>query len=566
MTHGAFPVPEAAFAQHAIVLGKTGSGKSSVLRVVAEHKLRRQQPVCVIDPKGDWWGLKSSADGKSPGFPVVIFGGEHADIPINSMAGAQIAELYATGNRPCIVDLGGWTVADRTRFFIDFSQALFKLTRGPRWLIIDEVHNFAPQGKIHDPQAGRMLHWANRIITEGRGKGITVLSASQRPQKVHKDFVTSNETLIAMRVIHPLDRNAIKEWIDGSPDRDKGKEVLESLASMKRGEGWVWSPEIGFGPKHIAFPLFETFDSFAAPKNEADRHPKGWADVDLEEVKTKLADVVKDAEANDPKLLQARIRELERQVAQKVPEVDPRAMAEAEQRGYERGRQDGYHDGRADVIAAISHVSHRLAELVDDVKQKREAHYANAQTAPHFRSAASNQVEKPEVRARAPRPAASGSGDPSLGNTGKRRILIALAQNPEGLTGTKLSLLTGISQGGGTWRTYMGELRGAGWIEGDRSRLLITDAGLRALGEYEPLPEGTALLDYWRNRLGDTGMRRVFDTLVDAYPRALPQAEVARRSSIELGGGTWRTYVGKLRGLELVTGRGELKASEDLFG
>lgn len=43
--------------------------------------------------------------------------------------------------------------------------------------------------------------------------------------------------------------------------------------------------EIGFGPKHIAFPMFETFDSFAAPKTEADRHPKGWADVNLDEVR-----------------------------------------------------------------------------------------------------------------------------------------------------------------------------------------------------------------------------------------------------------------------------------------
>jgi hypothetical protein len=54
-----------------------------------------------------------------------------------------VAELVATGNRPCIIDVGGWTVGDRTRFFVDFAQALFRHTRGPRWLCIDEVHNFA---------------------------------------------------------------------------------------------------------------------------------------------------------------------------------------------------------------------------------------------------------------------------------------------------------------------------------------------------------------------------------------------------------------------------------------
>jgi len=69
------------------------------------------------------------------------------------------------------IDLGGWMPGDRTRFFIDFASTLFRQTRGARWLVIDEVHNFAPQGKVMDPDAGKMLHWANRIITEGRGKG-----------------------------------------------------------------------------------------------------------------------------------------------------------------------------------------------------------------------------------------------------------------------------------------------------------------------------------------------------------------------------------------------------------
>lgn len=149
MTH---PIPAAALSQHTIVLGKTGAGKSSVLRLLVESQLAKQLPVCILDPKGDWWGIKSSADGKEAGYPLVIFGGEHADVPINAHAGAQVAELYATGNRPCLIDLGGWMPGDRTRFFIDFASTLFRQTRGPRWLVIDEVHNFAPQGKVMDPE------------------------------------------------------------------------------------------------------------------------------------------------------------------------------------------------------------------------------------------------------------------------------------------------------------------------------------------------------------------------------------------------------------------------------
>jgi len=90
-------LPSAALAQHVIGLGKTGSGKSSKMRLIVEGLLDDKKPVTIIDPKGDWWGIKSSASGKRAGYPVVIFGGEHADVPLNAHAGAHVAELVSTG-------------------------------------------------------------------------------------------------------------------------------------------------------------------------------------------------------------------------------------------------------------------------------------------------------------------------------------------------------------------------------------------------------------------------------------------------------------------------------------
>jgi uncharacterized protein len=309
-----FSIPDAAFTQHAIALGKTRSGKSSKLRLVVERLLDEQKPVCIVDPKGDWWGLKSSADGKKAGYPVIIFGGKHADVPVNEHSGAHVAELVATGNRPCIIDLGGWRVGARTRFFIDFAEAFFIHTRGTRWLAIDECHNFVPKGKVFSPDVGEMLHWGNRLASEGQGKGIILLSASQRPQKVHNDYLTSHETLIACRVVHKADRDAIKDWIDGCGDPVVGKEMIGALAAMKRTEAWVWSPEIGFGPERITFPMFSTYDSFKPQAGDGPVALKGWAAVDLEDVKTKLATVVEEAKANDPAALKAEIGKLKAEI------------------------------------------------------------------------------------------------------------------------------------------------------------------------------------------------------------------------------------------------------------
>jgi len=117
-------------------------------------------------------------------------------------------------------------------------------------------------------------------------KGLAMIVASQRPQKVHNDTLTSAETLIAMRVLHPSDRGAVADWIKGCGDAG-GDEVLSSLAQMDRGEGWVWSPEIGFGPKRVKFPMFATYDSFKAQTVSAGSL-RGWAEVDLEEVRAKF--------------------------------------------------------------------------------------------------------------------------------------------------------------------------------------------------------------------------------------------------------------------------------------
>lgn len=549
-------IPAAARRHNLIALGKTRSGKSSKLRVLVEGLLDAAAPVCILDPKGDWWGLKSSADGKSAGYPIVIFGGEHADVPINEHSGAHVAEIIATGNRPALIDLGGWMVGARTRFFVDFAATFFRLSRGARHLVIDEVHNFAPQGRIMDPDAGKMLHWANRLASEGSGKGITLFAASQRPQKVHKDFVTSCETLVACKVIHKLDRDAIKDWIDGCADASKGREVIADLAQLKKPEAWVWCPEVDFGPKRIEFPMFRTYDSFKPQPADAGKL-KGWAEVDLDEVKAKLVSVVKEADANDPRKLRARIAELERAAARPTP-----AVASA----------PSYPDQRAEVAELRQSVRDRdriVAHLNSQIGRIAALANLGGQEIPPLPPATA-VVPRP-APAPAPRPRAASNGhaygnrDPIIGNSGKARIMIALAQNQGRMTQRRLSLLSGLSARSGTWSTYLSELRSAGFIEGSDD-IRATDAGIAALGDYEPLPTGEELIAYWQRRLGNSGKRAIFDALVLAYPRALTTDEAAQSSGLSPKSGTWSTYLSELRGLELISGRGELKASEELFG
>ena len=110
----------------------------------------------------------------------------------------------------------------------------------------------------------------------------------------------------------------------------------------------------------------------------------------------------------------------------------------------------------------------------------------------------------------------------------------------------------------------LGALRSRGLIQGNGDRLAITQAGIEVLGPWEPLPTGPALIDYWRGRLGKAE-RLILEALTQAFPDALSKEEVAARAGYEANGGGFNNALGCLRTLELVQGRGELRASESLF-
>ncbi|WP_267618501.1 hypothetical protein [Gordonia bronchialis] len=59
----------------------------------------------VVDVKGDWWSIRSSADGAGAGLPFVIFGGEHADVPLEAGTGEVIADVIATDQISAVLDL-----------------------------------------------------------------------------------------------------------------------------------------------------------------------------------------------------------------------------------------------------------------------------------------------------------------------------------------------------------------------------------------------------------------------------------------------------------------------------
>lgn len=305
-------LPKTALEHHIAVLGKTGSGKTSITKAeVVELALDAGERVCAIDPTGAWWGLRLLADGKTKGYPVVIFGGRHADKPLLANHGELMAEFIGRTSTPCILDTSLMRSGERMKFFTDFADSILRTNESALRLIIDEAHVFMPQAGAQRGGAGAMgdmLHAGNNLISLGRSRGLRCVLISQRAAKLHKDSLTQVETLIAARLIAPQDRKAVREWIADQADVDKGNEIIASLPKLAAGEAWAWAPEADF-LKRIPFPLPRTFDSSASLSGKAAN--KKLPPLDVKELDERFAKLSAEQKAVDPKELQKRIRELE---------------------------------------------------------------------------------------------------------------------------------------------------------------------------------------------------------------------------------------------------------------
>lgn len=85
-------LPTEAATQTFLVVGKRGSGKSTTCVRLAEQLIKAHVPIVAVDPVDRWWALKAARDGKGPGLSVYVFGGEHADLPLEAGAGEIIAD------------------------------------------------------------------------------------------------------------------------------------------------------------------------------------------------------------------------------------------------------------------------------------------------------------------------------------------------------------------------------------------------------------------------------------------------------------------------------------------
>jgi hypothetical protein len=356
-----YAIPAAILEQHTAFLGKTGSGKTSTSKLAVEQVVAQDYRVCILDPiKSDWWGITSSADGKKPGLPFKILGGPYGHIPLHSGAGKAIGTLVGEGKLPLsIIDMADFEPGGLQKFFCDFAPALLKSMRGVLYLVIEEAHEFAPKERAGFGAENMAIHWAKKLATAGRSKGIRIIAATQRVQSLHNAVLGSCETIIAHRLTTPADQKPVLDWLKANGNKEAQTSVAESISSLPRGTAWVCSGEAKIFLQ-VAFPKFKTFDNAATPSKDGSALHVETAPVDQAELKAIIGDAVKDAEANDPKVLKAEIAHLKSEIQKHIvsaatgitQEVINQKSQAAYSQGYADGREAGWVTGS--TVTALS--------------------------------------------------------------------------------------------------------------------------------------------------------------------------------------------------------------------
>ncbi len=259
-------LPPSALDERLAIVGTSGSGKTYAAKGLIERVMAGGGRVCVVDPLGVWWGLGKGADGSAPPFPVAVFGGAHADVPLNPGMGAALGRLVGSQPMACVLDVSDFgSAAARRLFMTAFTEALYAANAEPLHLVLDEADLWAPQRT--QPDGLELLGRVEEIVRRGRVRGFVPWLITQRPAVLHKDVLSQADILVSMKLTSSQDRAAVGRWIEGQAERIEGRRILGALPQLRRGEGWVWAPSNG-ALARVSFPRILTLDSSQTPRRE----------------------------------------------------------------------------------------------------------------------------------------------------------------------------------------------------------------------------------------------------------------------------------------------------------
>ncbi len=531
-------LPLSALDERIAIVGTSGSGKTYAAKGMVELLLGQGARVCVVDPLGVWWGLRAGVTPAKPGFPVVVFGGRHADVPLSEDMGRAMAHVVGKQSIACVIDLSELgSSAARRRFMSAFAEALFDANTEPLHLALDEADLWCPQRP--GPDAMTLLGRMEEIVRRGRVRGFIPWLITQRPAVVHKDVLSQADILVMMKLTSSQDREAVGGWIEGQADRVEGKKLLAALPRLKRGSGYVWAPADEVLAE-TTFPTIATFDSSRTPqRGERVAAPGARAEVDLPAIMAQLEALgVPDPDGDKPAGLKVAVD----LAAMRARYEALLALLETERQAAARWAARCEHlEGKLDSIHAIT-VSNRGPTPQNAVEEPQ----------PVERAAVAPKVRR-------------GGSDAGL-HPAALKLLTALIHHGSGrFTWQQAGTLAVLKASGGHFNSGRQQLRERGLVLEEDGFVKASPTGIALLlgGEPPPTPPTKReLLELWCSRLPSPAPE-MLRTLAQAGPDFSTVGKLASILGKKPTGGHWNSGIAVLRKNGLIEiDRGEMRVAE----
>jgi hydroxymethylpyrimidine pyrophosphatase-like HAD family hydrolase len=179
------------------IVGSSATGKSWLAGLLAEELLKLGYQICIIDPEGDYRGLRAFAHTLLPGGP---------DLRLPPVV--DVSTLNEYSNVSLILDLSAHSPEERSVYVSDLLRALAGLRgrRGrPHWFLIDEIHGFCP------PEGGPLTELIVESMREG---GFAVVS--YRPSQVAPSLLAAVDQWMLTRMRNPEELELVQRYLPPS--------------------------------------------------------------------------------------------------------------------------------------------------------------------------------------------------------------------------------------------------------------------------------------------------------------------------------------------------------------
>ena len=531
-----------------LVQANSGGGKSWLLRRILEQSHGKVQQI-IIDLEGEFSTLREKYD--------YILAGKDGDTPADPRSAALLARKVLELNVSIIIDLYELRHQQRKRFVKLFLDSMVNAPKDlwhPCLVVLDEAHIFCPEkGQAESSES------VIDIATRGRKRGFCIVLATQRLSKLHKDAAAECNNKLIGRTGLDIDRKRAGEELGFTK-----KEQLLSLRSLEAGEFYAFGPSISTEIIKVKVGDVQTTHPRAGSRLKIKIAPPTSK---VMEIIKKLSDLPEEAikEAQTVGDLKKEIFDLKRR---KRPEVNKEDIDKAIKIALHNQTRT-FNVERIKLKQLIEKYYNKFKQihkLIPFVDPNEKLEFPKELIVKQLPIRQKLIVKRERIiRQERVGPIEFDEEEKPLTGGALRMLKVLVSRYPMQMTKTQLATFSKLSPRSGTYGTYLSLLRSKEFIEEENGLLRASQVALDEVGETPNPPQTSEeVIAMWRGVLKG-GARRMFNVLVDEYPRELSKEELGEMAGLIHTSGTFGTYLSMLRSNSLIETNGLIKASDNLF-